>query len=230
VQEINMYEKKVRSQNGEDGMIEEIFRRIGAADRFFVEFGVQDGLECNTAHLSLDKDWSGLLIEGNERFYRSLCVNYAQHHKVRTAHQFVTRENIAVIFQYYAVPAEFDFLSVDIDGNDYWVWMALAAYRPRVVVIEYNAAFPPPRKAVIEYNPKFVWNGTSYFGASLSSLAALGKRLGYALVGADLRGVNAFFIREDLLDAAKFTALTPEEAYTGYWSHPWGAGPYLELN
>ncbi|TGU44557.1 hypothetical protein EN829_071795, partial [Mesorhizobium sp. M00.F.Ca.ET.186.01.1.1] len=96
---------------------------------------------------------------------------------------------------------------------DYWVWQALAAYKPRVVIIEYNASFPPPQKMVVAYDPSFAWNGTTYFGASLTSLAELGKKLGYALIGTDSRGVNAFFVRRELLGLARFAERTPQEAY-----------------
>ena len=119
------------------------------------------------------------------------------------------------IFTDHGVPTEFDLLSIDIDGNDYWVWESLHVYKPRLVIIEYNSSYPPPQKMVIPYNPSFTWDGTDYFGASLTSLALLGTRLGYALLGTDSRGVNAFFIREDLLSIStlRLQELPPEQAY-----------------
>ncbi|MDF2082841.1 hypothetical protein [Bacillus pseudomycoides] len=232
---INIYEKKLISQNGEDGIIEELFHRIGTVNKFFVEFGVQDGLECNSASLSLYNNWSGLMIDGDKANYERLCVNFSPYPSVSTANRFITKENIAQIFSEMNVPLEFDLLSIDIDGNDYWVWEALAEYKPQIVVIEYNASYPPPQKMVIAYNPNFSWDGTSYFGASLTSLYGLGKKLGYSLLGTDSRGVNAFFIRKDLVSKSKFPELTPELAYhpPAYGSfnggHPWKDGPYLEL-
>ncbi|KON86177.1 hypothetical protein AF332_04620 [Sporosarcina globispora] len=233
---INSYEKKVRSQNGEDGIIEELFFRIGTTNKYFVEFGVQDGSECNTAYLSLFNNWSGLMIEGNKKNYKRLKANFSNHKFVKTVHQFVTKDNISSIFKHNYVPAEFDLLSIDIDGNDYWVWNALLEYKPRIVVIEYNASYPPPQKMVIPYNPNFVWDGTSYYGASLTSLSELAKKLGYALLGTDLRGVNAFFIRKDLVALSGFQELTPEQGYhlPSYnngplGGHPWRDGPILEI-
>lgn len=232
---INLFEKKIRSQNGEDGIIGEIFARIGTLKKYAVEFGVQDGMECNAAYLFLDKKWSGLMIEGSKKNYKRLRSNYANHKSVKTIHEFVTRENITSIFRKMNVPVEFDLLSIDIDGNDYWVWAALFQYKPRVVVIEYNASYPPPKKMVIKYNPKFTWDGTSYFGASLTSLSELGKKLGYSLLGTDSIGVNAFFIRNDLVPLSGFQVLSPEQGYHppayGSWNggHPWKEGPYLEI-
>ncbi|MFD3448186.1 hypothetical protein ACFDTO_26695 [Microbacteriaceae bacterium 4G12] len=233
---INIYEKKVRSQNGEDGIIEELFLRIGTTNKYFVEFGVQDGSECNTAYLSLFNNWSGLMIEGDNENYKRLCANLFNHKSVQTVQKFVTKENISYIFKDNRVPTEFDLLSIDIDGNDYWVWNSLIEYKPRVVVIEYNASYPPPKKMVIPYNPNFIWDGTSYYGASLTSLSELAKKLGYALIGTDSRGVNAFFIHKDLVTLSRFQELTPEQGYhlPSYNNgplrgHPWRDGPILEI-
>jgi hypothetical protein len=98
------------------------------------------------------------------------------------------------------VPKAPDLLVVDIDGNDYWVLASiLSEYAPRVVVVEYNASWPPPVEWVMSYAPAHVWDGTRYFGASLTSLAKLGTAHGYSLVGCDPSGVNAFFVRDDQL-------------------------------
>ncbi|WP_102275729.1 FkbM family methyltransferase [Cytobacillus massiliigabonensis] len=239
VENINFYEKKIQSQNGEDGILEEIFNRIGTTNKFFVEFGVEEGLECNTSYLSMYKNWGGLLIEGSPDYYARLVNNYQSRglNKVLFSYNLVTVENINLIFNQNNVPAEFDLLSIDIDGNDYWIWKELSNYKPRVVVIEYNYAYPPPRKWVMVYNPSHNWNGTDYFGASLTSLTELGKQMGYSLLGTDFSGVNAFFIRNDLLQQSGFPEKTPEDAYNsfkhgsqnGKIGHQSGEGPFLEI-
>ena len=231
VNSINLYEKKICSQNGEDGIIEELFRRIGTTNRLFVEFGVEDGLECNCAALALFKQWTGLMIEGNEENYKKLATVYSTYPRIKTRNHFITQENIVPIFKSINVPLQFDLLSIDIDCNDYWVWQALHQYKPRLVVIEYNAHFSPPQKRVVQYNPHLFWNGTSYFGASLTSLYELGKKLGYALIGTDKMGVNAFFLRKDQLIRSGFPALTPEAAYQPLAYGPYASfdGPYLEI-
>lgn len=187
--DLTAYERRVFSQNGEDGIIDAIFRKIGPTNRYFVEFGVQDGSECNTRLLAERHGWRGLLMDGgHENSDRSL------------RREFITAENINDLFARYAVPAEFDLLSIDIDGNDYWVWRALdTRFRPRVVIIEYNAAEGPERVSTIEYAPAFRWGGTDYMGASLGALVAVSRDRGYTLVACDSRGVNAFFVRNDLV-------------------------------
>jgi tetratricopeptide (TPR) repeat protein len=194
-------EKKVRSQNGEDGVIEVIFAAIGVTNRYFVEFGVDDATECNTACL-LQQGWTGLMMDG-EGISRNPLASVER--------EYITAENINELLAKYHVPRDFDFLSIDIDGNDYWVWKAIA-HRPRVVAIEYNASVPPELRRVIPYDPHFRWSGSDYFGASLGALAELGNRKGYELVYCERAGVNAFFIARSQLPAG-YTARPLEEIY-----------------
>jgi len=207
---INEFEHRVTSQNGEDGIIAEIFRRIRTTNRYFVEFGVQDGAECNTAQLAL-AGWSGLLIEGDPVLQARLATRYENNTTVKTVQEFITAENIASVFERNGVPASFDLLSIDIDGNDYWVWKAIAVRRPRAVVIEYNATMPPPVSRTIPYDPKFRFDETDYFGASLAALARLGREKGYTLVACDSRGINAFFVDDAL--AGRFAPPPIERLY-----------------
>ncbi|MCS6951608.1 MAG: hypothetical protein NZM33_02000 [Bryobacteraceae bacterium] len=102
------------------------------------------------------------------------------------------------------VPEEFDFLSIDIDRSDYWVWDAIRRYRPRVVAIEYNASWMASVACVVPYAAYATWDGTNYHGASLKALERLGRRKGYCLVGCNYSGVNSFFVREDLAGGGRF--------------------------
>jgi hypothetical protein len=111
---------------------------------------------------------------------------------------FITAENISQLFSHLKVPFELDFLSIDIDGNDYWVWKALDKWKPRVLVMEYNGHFPGDYEWVMPYNSSHCWDGTSYFGASLKALEIIGREKGYQLVYCNLAGSNAFFIRSDV--------------------------------
>jgi hypothetical protein len=208
---LHRFEHQVFSQNGEDGVISEIFRRIGTTDRFFVEIGVGDGLENCTAYF-LSQGWNGRWVDGdgsaidkiNKSFWQPLAKGDLV---VRQA--LVNAENIAGILADLKVPTEFDLLSLDIDRNTYFVWQALKHFRPRVVVIEYNSTYPPAVDWKVEYDPNLVYNCTSYMGANLKAYERLGAELGYALVGCELSGINAFFVRRDLCGdkfAEPFTA------------------------
>ncbi len=197
---VSQYEHQVFSQNGEDGILQEIFRRIGASNRFFVEFGVGNGLENNTAFLLIE-GWSGRWMDCDRRSIaeaRQNASQYVQADRLRIQQASVTAESINDLLRGLEVPSEIDLLSIDIDGNDYWVWKAITATRPRVVVIEYNPIFPPPSTWVMPYNPNHRFRLDSYHGASLQALAFLGQELGYNLVGCNFQGVNAFFVRQDL--------------------------------
>ena len=197
--DLTRYERRVYSQNGEDGILDAIFAKIGAGTRRFVEFGVEDGDECITRYLAECRGWSGLLMDGG---YDDPRRNL---HRER-----ITAENVVALFHKYGVPPAFDLLSIDIDGNDYWVWTAVAAvWRPRVVVIEYNASEGPHASTAIAYDPDFQWTETDYFGASLQALVKLGASHGYTLVACDSRGVNAFFVIDELVDG-NFVRHSPE--------------------
>jgi len=188
--DLTRFERSVHSQNGEDGILEAIFARIGPGGRSFVEFGVEDGRECNTRHLAERHGWSGLLMDGGHEDARR-----------NLRREMITAENVVGLFRQYGVPAALDLLSIDIDGNDYWVWRALAPHwRARVVVIEYNASEGPEASTSIVYDPAFRWDETDYMGASLGALVALGATHRYTLVACDSRGVNAFFVADELVE------------------------------
>ena len=216
-------EFKVYSQNGEDGILAFVFSQIGVTDHSFVEFGIGNGSECNTANFILNFGWHGMLMESNlsdvsaaQRYYRERLGERAEN--VRIIHAVVTAENVNRILHDNAVVGEIDLLSIDIDSNDYWVWKAVSVISPRVVVIEYNAALGIERSVTVKYAPDFDFSHftENYFGASLAALDALARSKGYALIGCDSRGVNAFFVRNDLA-AGKFDAVSVVEAYRPHW-------------
>ncbi len=209
------------SMSGEDGIIREIFRRIGTTDRVFLEIGVGDGTCNNTAFL-LSTGWTGYWIDGDPRFVKNIkdradlagCLTW----KV----SFVTAENVVGLLSDLNVPTEFDLFSLDIDQNTFYAWQTLVDYRPRVVVVEYNSIFPADCQWKVRYGAERVWNGTRNHGASLKSYELLGRKFGYSLVGCDYSGANAFFVRDDLVNgqfAAPFTAdnhYEPPRPYNGY--------------
>lgn len=191
--DLSLSEKKIFSQNGEDGVIEKIFSTIGVTNQFYVEFGVENGKECNTRYLREVCGWSGLMMDGSNE---NASINL---HK-----EYITAENINELFAKYNVPFDFDLLSIDIDGNDFYVWHAIQEYSPKVVVIEYNASYTPPQDKIIVYDPNYVWNGTDYFGASFLSLKKLGAHKGYTLIYAENQGINLFFVRDDIAKQYRF--------------------------
>lgn len=199
------------SQNDEDGILAEIFRRIGIDHHAFIEFGVGDGCENNSVAL-LTQGWRGLWVEGDEAHAASIRHNFSpliQASLLHFSHSFVTRENAATIAAAAGLGAGIDLLSIDLDGNDYHVWEALANLNPRVVVVEYNAKFRPPADWVWPYREDNVWNATDAFGASLCAFDRMARSRGYQLVGCNLTGANAFFVRTDLARDRFFEPAAP---------------------
>src|ERR1700722_281622 len=203
------YQGQVNSQNGEDGILQEVFRRVGTTNRVFAEVGVGDGCENNTAFL-LSLGWDGFWLDVSGRFLGALEKGKNMDENcLKALVAIITRENIEGCFEKLGVPKEFDLLSLDIDQNTYYAWEGLRSFRPRVVVIEYNGSVPADTDWKVVYDPDRQWDGSKNFGASLKALENLGCQLGYCLVGCEFCGVNAFFVREDLVKdrfAAPFTS------------------------
>lgn len=214
-------EHKVFSQNGEDGVIAEIFHRIGAESKFFVEFGVETGSECNTRFLADVLGWRGVYFEADETNFQRLSARFSSSQRVATFHGYVTPETINELFQLARVPIDIDLLSIDIDGQDLWVWRALEGYSPRLVVVEYNSGLDPAGTLV---EREGVHQGfVDTFGASIGALRKIGNEKGYRLVHCDLSGVNAFFVREDLVDASFYDPVMRSPDYLlGGHRHPPG--------
>jgi hypothetical protein len=209
------YGHRVYSQNDEDGIIARIFELIGITNRHFLEFGVEFGMESNTTAL-LIQGWTGAWIEGNPEYFKQIQTifrPFLASQKLTVAHGFVTAENIESVFEALKTPPEFDFLGIDIDYNDYWVWKAIRRYKPRVVAIEYNCTFGPTIDWKVKYQASAQWDGSRNFGASLKALELLGREKGYALVGCNLTGINAFFVRQDLLGDHFLQPFTAERHY-----------------
>jgi hypothetical protein len=184
---------RVYSQNGEDGIIAEIFRRIGVRDRCFVEIGTESGGICNT-RLLLEQGWRGLWIDSNSGEARQTFAEYLRPGGTLCLIEAnVTAENINELLDSHGVPATFDFLSLDIDQNTSHVWRALNR-RSRVACIEYNASIPASLALEVPYDPQCQWDLTNWYGGSLKALERIGITKQMSLVGCELHGINSFFV------------------------------------
>lgn len=202
--DLNAHEFRVFSQNGEDGIIQFLLSRVAVENRSFVEFGVGDYSEANTRFLALKDRWWGLVLEGNARDIARLKLDPTfWRYDVTAVSAFITRENINDLMVDNGMTGEIGLLSIDVDGNDYWIFDAISTVRPAIVVIEYNHRFGPDRAVTVPYDPAFSRERAHYshiyYGASLRALCLLAKRKGYAFVGCESFGVNAFFVRRNLM-------------------------------
>ncbi len=210
--------RKAYSQNDEDGIIEEIFSRVGAHPRVFVEIGCGDGRE-NNSHLLGIGGWSGVWIDGSRKNIQTLRSEYeavetgrfrreclAERQKIVVAHRFMSRENaqsvVAECLNRLGVgPEDVAFLSVDIDGNDLEIADSiLGSLQPHCLSIEYNAIFPPSVRYETPYQESFVWKGDDHFGSSLLSICERLSKRDYSLICCNLSGVNAFFAHRKIIE------------------------------
>jgi hypothetical protein len=215
---------RVFSQNGEDGILLFLFSLIGTTNKRSVELCAGNGTSCNTANLILNHGWTGLLVDGvlaeveeGRRFYSQQADTAG--HPPTFLHAWVTRENVNELVAGAGFHGEIDVLSLDLDGNDYWIWEALDCVSPRVVVLEYRTVWGAERAVTIPYRPDFVAEfadgRADYSGASLPAFVKLGRRKGYRLVGCERLCFNAFFLRKGIGED-----LFPEIPASACFSHP----------
>ena len=209
-------EFKVFSQFGDDGIIQYLTHRLAPLPDSFVEFGVENYRESNTRFLLLNNNWRGLVMDSD-----AASIDHIQHDEIYWRHTltarraFVTRDNIDDLLKEAGFLGEVGLLSIDIDGNDYWVWEKLTAINPVIVIVEYNSIFGSDLAVTIPYHPNFARHQAHYsgqfWGASLTALTQLAEKKGYSPVGCNSAGNNAYFVRKDKID--NLPVLTAKEAF-----------------
>jgi hypothetical protein len=209
-------EFRVFSQWGEDGIIQQLVRRVPIKRRIFVEFGVENYIEANTRFLITNDQWSGLVMDGNREnieYIKRDPIYWASNLKADC--QFIDISNINQLLIANGISGDIGLLSIDIDGNDFWVWKSIEAVSPRIVICEYSSQFGPIAEVTTPYNPSFIrsqaHHSQVYYGASITALTALAATKGYSLVAGNRAGNNIFFVRNDLLGDLRI--ITPNQAY-----------------
>ncbi|MPL68882.1 hypothetical protein SDC9_14615 [bioreactor metagenome] len=198
-------EYKVFSQWGEDGIIQYLVNNLKISKKVFIEFGVENYTESNTRFLLVNNNWSGLVIDGSEK-----NINYIKQDEIywrynlKAECSFITAENINDIFKKNGIQGNIGILSIDIDGNDYWVWNSINSVNPAIITCEYNHRFGKEKAVTVPYDARFVRKekhySCIYYGASIKALVLLGQKKGYSLVAGNSNGNNIFFVRNDLLN------------------------------
>ena len=209
------------SQFEEDGKLLFIFAMLGQPSGAFVDIGSADGINSNCANLALNFGWRGVFIDGSENsiirgreFYKNHPDTWAYPPEFIQA--MITRENINKILRNAKVPHDVDLMSIDIDGNDYWVWDAIDCINPKIVIIETHIEFGS-RSIVVPYDKHYVYPGKhpDYHGASPVAMAKLANKKGYRLIGANDYGFNTIYARKGLAED-----LLPEVSIDAILAHP----------
>jgi len=193
-------EFQVFSQFGDDGIIDYLVNKIPLENKTFIEFGVEDYRESNTRFLLINKYWSGLVIDGDpaniQKIKSEQLYNF---YDLRAVASFITSENINNLITLANFNAAIGILSIDIDGNDYWVWNAINCLDPSIVICEYNSLFGIEEAFTIPYSANFVRGintPLNFYGTSLKAIYILAKKKGYFFIGCNKAGNNAYFIHE----------------------------------
>ena len=210
---------RVHSQYDEDGIIDEIFRRIGTTNRQCIEFGAGDGTQNCTGFL-LMQGWKGLWIDGGDGLLATVERGWKPEEdagRLVARQAFLTPDTVDAIIEEAGFSGEIDLLVVDVDGNDYHFLENIGAVAPRVICAEYNCNIPAHVSWKMARNDSHVWEGLDdRVGASLKALEIMLGRRGYALVGCSVAGVNAFFVRKDLVGDKFADPFTAENHYNSW--------------
>lgn len=208
IESLDEVEFQVFSQRGEDGIIQYIINKIEIPNKIFVEFGVETYTESNTRFLLINNNWRGLVIDGCEKNIKFIKNDFLYwKYDLVAKKSFITKDNINQLISQYTDIEDIGLLSVDIDGNDYFVLKALECIKPRVLICEYNSVFGFEKKVSVPYKEDFVRSkehySELYFGASLNAICHLAEKKGYDFIGTSIAGVNAYFVRKDLSEPFK---------------------------
>lgn len=212
---------RVYSQFEEDGKLLFIFSVLGMKNKTFVEIGSDDGVNSNSANLYFNFGWHGLFIDGNSKSIKRGMKFFSRYphpwfYKPDFVCARVTRENINQILVDAGYEGEIGLLSIDIDGNDYWVWDAISVLEPQVVIIETHNEFGM-NNIVVPYDPDYSYPGRhpDYHGASPVAMTRLAGKKGYRLVGANEMGFNFIFVKKGLAEKE-----LPEVTVESVLTHP----------
>lgn len=214
--DIQNAEFKVFSQFGDDGIIQYLVEHLKIEPETFIEFGVHDYVESNTRFLLINNRWKGLVIDGgkeNVDFIRNDRIYWE--YDLTAVCAFIDKENINRIFLENNVSGNIGVLSIDLDGNDYWIWEAIDVVDPVLVIVEYNSKFGDAHAIVVPYDPNFVRSQAHYsclyWGASLKALCFLAEKKGYAFIGSNRAGNNAYFVKKN--NMGDLRQLSSQEGY-----------------
>ncbi len=201
-------EFQVYSQFGEDGIIQWLIHNVDINEKTFVEFGVEDYTEANTRFLLMNNNWTGLVIDGSmENINRLKKWKYMWKYDLLAVAGFITKDNINRMITAAGFHDDIGILSIDLDGNDYWILNAIDCVRPRILICEYNNIFGNEELVSVPYDAAFDRTqkhySNLYWGASLGSYRAWADKNGYYYMGSNSAGNNAFFVRKDCIEKDK---------------------------
>ncbi len=213
----NEYEFKVFSQFGEDGLIQFLIKNLNISNKKFIEFGVENYEEANTRFLLENNNWSGLIIDSSKKNIEYIKKqDYYWKQNIKAINEFITKENINNLIKINNFGGEIGILSIDIDGNDYWIWNEIEIVKPEIVIIEYNARLGSELSLTIPYKSNFNRMKNlkkNNYGASLNALNKLGEKKGYKLVGTNSNGNNAFFVDKNKIHNTKIKTQEPHQCF-----------------
>ena len=228
IDNLSEVEFQVFSQFGDDGIIQYLIQKLPIKNKTFIEFGVEDYRESNTRFLLVNNYWSGMVMDGDVENVRQIKSGLMHNfYDIRARQCFITKENINQVLEAEGFDPEVGILSIDIDGNDYWVWKEINVIKPSVIICEYNSLFGYEEAVTIPYRPDFIRGKSTplnFYGISLQAACLIARERGYFFIGCNSAGNNAYFIHESLKPVCPIGEKTAREGYNfASFSETWDA-------
>lgn len=208
IESLKEVEFQVYSQFGEDGIIQWLIHNVVIENKTFVEFGVEDYMEANTRFLLMNDNWTGLVMDGSEEnMDRLRNWKWFWKYDLRAVDAFITKDNINQLIMDAGFQGDIGILSIDLDGNDWWILNAIQCVSPRILICEYNNIFGADKQVTVPYDAAFVRNrkhySCLYWGCSIAAFCGWAEKNGYYYMGSNSAGNNAFFVRKDCMEAER---------------------------
>lgn len=228
VEDLWNIEFQVFSQFGDDGIIQYLVNKLPFRNRTFIEFGVENYKEANTRFLLINNSWSGMVMDGSEANVRQIrSSRIYSFYDLRAVQSFITPANINELLLSSGFDPEVGILSIDIDGNDYWVWEAITVVKPKLIICEYNSLFGFEDAITIPLDPNFIrgqGKPFSFYGTSLAAAASIAKKQGYFFIGCNRAGNNAYFLSEEFRSISPVAEKTVRDGYNlSQFSESWNS-------
>ena len=226
IENLSEVEFQVFSQFGDDGIIQYLIDKLPIKNKTFIEFGVENYKESNTRFLLVNNYWAGMIIDGDlaniNQIKNSQLYSF---YDLKAIHSFITKDNINELIKSSGLNKEVGILSIDIDGNDYWVWKEIQEIEPQIIICEYNSLFGFEESVTIPYQSDFVRGKSTpfnFYGTSLKAAHLLATERGYFFIGCNSAGNNAYFINNNLKSFCPVSEKSLEDGFNfAMFSEAW---------
>lgn len=211
IKQLSLYEAQGHSQKDQDKILRQIFKVLNIENGFFIEFGfnLYDYIDGSNTHLLYENGWTGLLLDG---YHDNPTINL---HK-----EWICANNIIDLFDKYDCPTEIDYISIDVDRNDFFVLESIlkSDYKVKLFTIEYNIHYNPYSYLVTLDNCNEAFVGCAMYSGSFSAIKLLANKYGYDIIACST-GLDLFLLKREFINKYNIRTIEPHETFDNMRGH-----------